>query len=463
MVENSRGCLYFRRFWRLVLLAGAGLTTLMLAGCAARLALPPTAIPPQFPDLVFPDVPPDLQRSTVAPQHDLAWRWLQAGDTRNAEKGFAAILKISPTFYPSEAALGLVKLATRDYNDALAHFDQTLQRSGVYLPALLGRAETLLALKRDVDALGTFQAALAVDGSLDPAKRWVEVLQFRLLQANLSNAQNAAEAGRNAEAIAAYQQAIAASPQSAFLYRELGAVERKNGNPDAALEHYQKATELEPSDPSAWRGIGEILEARDDYPAAVEAYGQSIALEPSTAIQERITRLRVQLALARMPAEYRQIPASPALTRGELAALVGVRFEKLLEGMGPGAAVVVTDTREHWAAPWIFSVTRAGVIDAYPNHTFQPLSIVRRSDLAQVVSQLLNLIGRRNPAVAASWKKAQPTIADVGPGNLNYGAVSLAVQSGVMPLLEGGTFQMSRPVSGAEGATTIERLEKLMP
>jgi len=399
----------------------------------------------------------------VVPQHDLAWRWLQAGDTRNAEKGFAEVLKISPTFYPSEAGLGLVKLASQDYDDALAHFDRALQRSDVYVRALLSRAETLLALKRDADALGSFQSALAVDGTLDLAKRWVEVLQFRLLQANLANARNAAEAGRSAEAIAAYQQAIAASPQSAFLYRELGAIERKNGNLDAALEHYQKATELEPSDPSAWRGIGEILEARDDYPAAVEAYGQSIALEPSAAIQERITRLRALLALARMPAEYRQIPESPALTRGELAALVGVRFEKLLEGSGPGAAVVVTDTREHWAAPWIFAVTRAGAMDAYPNHTFQPLSIVRRGDLAQVVSQVLNLIARRNPAVAASWKKAPPTIGDVGPGNLNYGAISLAVQSGVMPLLEEGTFQISRPVSGAEGVAAMERLEKLMP
>jgi tetratricopeptide (TPR) repeat protein len=463
MRENFRGCPYPRRFWRQALLAGAGLTALMLAGCAARLALPPTGIPPHFPDFVFPEVPPDLQGSTVVLQHDLAWRWLQTGDTRNAEKVFTEVLRLSPTFYPSEAGLGLVRLAGQDYTGALAHFDRALQRSAVYVPALLARAETLLAVKRDADALGSFQAALAVDGSLDVAKRWVEVLQFRLLQANLSSARDAAEAGRSAEAIAAYQQAIGASPQSAFLYRELGAVERKNGNVDAALDHYQRATELEPSDPSAWRGIGEILEGRDDYPAAVEAYGRSIALEPSAAIQERITRLRALLALARMPAEYRQIPESTALTRGELAALVGVRFEKLLDGIGPGAAVVVTDTRQHWAASWIFAVTRAGVMDAYPNHTFQPASIVRRSDLAQVVSQLLNLIARRNPAVASSWKKASPTIADVGPGNLNYGALSLAVQSGIMPLLDGGTFQASRSVSGAEGVAAIERLERLLP
>jgi hypothetical protein len=37
------------------------------------------------------------------------------------------------------------------------------------------------------------------------------------------------------------------------------------------------------------------------------------------------------------------------------------------------------------------------------------------------------------------------------------------VRSGVMPLLDGGTFQASRSVSGAEGVAAIERLERLLP
>ena len=101
-------------------------------------------------------------------------------------------------------------------------------------------------------------------------------------------------------------------------------------------------------------------------------------------------------------------------------------------------------------------------MDVYPNHTFQPGGIVRRSDLAQTVSQLLNLISQRNPVLAEKWKASRLEIVDVDPGNLNYAAKSVAVESGVLPLLEGGTFQLSRPVSGSEAAAAIERLETLL-
>ena len=432
-----------------------------LTACAVRLAPPPAEAPPQFPDLVYPDTPAELQKSGVVSQHDVAWRWLQAGNPQNAEKGFAAVLKIQPAFYPAETGLGLVKLAGNDYEAALEHFDRVLARAGAYAPALVSRGEAQLALKRDQDALQSFQAALAVNPALELAKSRVEVLQFRLLQANLSSARQAASAGRAEEAIGAYQEAIAASPQSAFLYREIADVERQSGNVDSAFDHYRKATELEPNDASAWREIGEILEARDAYAAAVEAYRQAVTLEPSAETQERMSRLQALLALVGLPAEYRRIAASPAITRGELAALVGVHFEKLLE-TGPTDAFVVTDTQADWAAPWIFAVTRAGVMDVYPNHTFQPGGIVRRSDLAQTVSQLLSLISQQNPVLAEKWKASRLEIVDVDPGNLNYAATSVAVESGVLPLLEGGTFQLSRPVSGSEAAAAIERLETLL-
>lgn len=443
-------------------LAGLLFAALTLADCAARLSPPPPAVPPQFPDLLFPEVPAELERSGLAAEHDGAWRWLQAGDLGRAASGWAAVLKKSPAFYPAETGLGSVNLVRMSYQEALERFDRTLERSRAYVPALVGRGEALLALRRDADALGSFQAALAANGSLELPKRRIEVLQFRLLQANLASARQAAESGRNDEAIAAYQVAIAASPQSAFLYRDLAAVEHKAGNVDRALEYYQKSTELEPNDASAWRDIGEILEARNEYAAAIEAYRQAVTFEPDGEIQDRVSRLQVLLALARMPAEYRHIPEAPVITRGELAALVGVRFETLLADTRATAAVVVTDTDGHWAASWIFAVTRAGVMDVYPNHTFQPRSFVRRSDLAQTVSQLLGLILPRSPTLTEKWKISSPQIADVGPGNLNYPAVALAVESGVLPLLEGDSFQLSRSVSGSEAVAAIERLEKLM-
>src|SRR5207253_9231989 len=109
----------------------------------------------------------------------------------------------------------------------------------------------------------------------------------------------------------------------------------------------------------------------------------------------------------------------------------------------------------------IMSVARAGVMDGYENHTFQPRAAVRRSDLAQAVSRLLKLIAARQPALLKEWQGRQAKMADVGVSNLNYADASLAVSAGILPLADGGLFQLSRPVSGAEAIDAVTRLEHL--
>ena len=52
-------------------------------------------------------------------------------------------------------------------------------------------------------------------------------------------------------------------------------------------------------------------------------------------------------------------------------------------------------------------------------------------------------------------------MSDVGVSNLHYADASLSVAAGVLPLAEGGVFQLSRPVSGAEAIDAITRLERL--
>jgi hypothetical protein len=123
--------------------------------------------------------------------------------------------------------------------------------------------------------------------------------------------------------------------------------------------------------------------------------------------------------------------------------------------------VVVTDTRGHWASQWIMDVARAGVMDPYPNHAFAPDAAVRRVDLARAVARVLEIVARANPAGAKIWRDARPEIADVSAANFNYPDAAAAVASGVMPLLDGGRFDLSRPVSGPEATEAIARLEAL--
>ena len=435
------------------------LLTMVIASCAARTVPPPVVMAPRHPDFMFPMVPQGASPVQAA-RIDRAWEYLQADNFRAAERELQAAIKQQPDFHPAEAVFGYLELARKDAKDAVARFDRALQAEPRYVSALVGRGRALLELGRDGEALGSFETALKTDPSLTDLTGRIEVLRFRAVQDNLARAKAASDAGRWADARMAYAQAIVASPESAFLYRELALVEQKANEPTLALANFRKAVSLDGSDSRSIAQIGALLEAQGDVTGALDAYEKARAIDPGEVAAERLVKLRDAVALAKLPEEYRVIPALTVVTRGEVASLLGVRLAPLLARTRP-RQVVVTDGRGHWAQQWIQAVVRAGVMDTQPNYTFQPNGRVRRGDMAQTVARVLNLIAANRPAAAKAWQGTKPKIADVSPGHLSYPAVSQAVASGVMPLTETGGFQLLRPVTGNEVIDIVSRLEAL--
>ena len=386
--------------------------------CAPKRLPPPTPGAPRFPEFVFPSAPDGLAAPAILAQHQTGWQYLQSGDTRNADRAFAAIVKTAPEFYPAEAGMGYA-------------------------------------------ALQAFEAALSADPTMTPLRSRVDVLRFRSAQQQIASARKAAEAGQFDESRRAYLAAIAASPQSAFLYRELAGVDRRAGDLASALVHAEQAVSLDPSDARALTAVAEIHEANHDWTKAADAYAAANTIEPGDALAAKADAMRERAAFDAMPEEYRAIESAATITRAQLAALLAVRLENLLRRARSSSGVVLTDTRESWAAPWILAVTRAGVMDAFPNHTFQPSTVVRRGDLAQAASRVLTLIAAEKPRVAARWSDARPRFPDVSPAHLSYPAAARAVASGVMTTVEGGAFQLNRPVTGAETLATVSRLDTL--
>jgi len=434
---------------------------LFVGACATRdpAVLPPAPVTPRYPDFHYPTVPRDAD-SIQATRIERGWRYLQADNQRNAEREFEGALKLQPSFHPAATGLGYLELARKDAKDAIAQFDRALESAADYAPALAGRGRALLELGRDGDALASFEAALKSDPGLSGLQGRVEVLRFRAVQDSLARAKSASDAGRWADARAAYGQAIAASPDSAFLYRDIALVERKAGEPALALEHFRKAVSLDPGDARSHAEIGRILDEQGDIAGALSAYEKARSIDPAEVPVERIAALRDAEALAKLPAEYRAIPSSESATRGDVASLIGNRLPALIAKARQRQAVI-TDVRNHWAQQWITEVVRAGVMDTQPNYTFQPNSRVRRVDLSQTVARVLALIAATRPERAKAWQNAKQKIPDVPPGHLSYGSVSQAVASGVMPLTDAGTFQLLRPVTGAEVVAVIGRLEAL--
>jgi tetratricopeptide (TPR) repeat protein len=432
---------------------------LLAAACTPSLVPAPIVTTPKFPDYTQPPVPQQLAASQALPRHERAWRFFQAGDARNTDAEIAAALKVDPGFFPAETLAGYLDLTRNDPKAALARFDKAVELSGTYTPALIGRGEALVVMEREGDAIAAFGAALAVDPNRTDLQRRIEVLRFRALERNLAAAREAAKAGRADDARRAYQSAIESSPESAFLYRELGAVERQSGAADPAISHFRKAVELDPSDAGSIAQVGELLEARGDDAGALEAYNKSLAVEPNDRVETRRDALIAKAELAKLPEEYRAIESATEVTRGDLAALIGVRLNELVLAMRSREPVVVTDVRGNWAENWITAVARAGVIEPYANHTFQPRATVRRADLAQAASRLLARLG--TPEQLRAWQNARAKFTDISQGHLAYPAASMAVAAGVMSTAPDGSFLPSRLVTGDEAVQTIQRLQAM--
>lgn len=433
----------------------------MVSACAPKTMPLPVAGANRFPEYIEPVAPPDLAASPAAHFGERAWRFLQAGDVRSADREVGAALKAAPAYFPAQAIAAYAALARKDAKGAASQFGRLVEAHPSYVPVLVGHGLALEAADDSVGAVAAYRRAIELDPTLPDIARRVDVLTLRGLQEELASARQASKDGRREDAIRAYRNAIAASPDSAFLYRELGAVE-KDAHPDDAIVHLKRAHDLDPVDPQVLVLLGDLYEQQGQLDAAVQAYADALSLEPDPSVTAKRDALRARLDREALPEQYRAIDDAKQVTRADLAALIGVRLSPLVQAAPVADIGVLTDVRGQWAERWIAPVARAGIIEALPNHTFQPRGVVRRVDLAQAVARLLNLVARSQPERARAWAEARGRFTDLTASHLAYPAVSMAVAAGVLEA-ESGAFQPSRVVAGSEAIDAVERLRRLTP
>jgi tetratricopeptide (TPR) repeat protein len=432
-----------------------------IAACTSH--KPPVVVAtPKYPDFPKLDVPPEVAASPeMRRQFDEGWQRLQADDLRGAAADFSDILKQSPDFYPAETALGYVAVAQKQFKDAVTHFAAAIAKNDRYMPAVQGEIDAALAGGDDAAAISGIQLLLTIDPSRDELRGRLDALRLRLVQSELTAAASAREAGRLADAQAILTRALQAAPSSSAVLRELASVELAQGSLDPAEEHARKAIQLDATDAESLAVLGNVLEKQGKTREAADTYKRAVAIDPRPAWRQKVDALVARANFEALPADYRAIPTAETVTRGQLAAMIGIDLKPLIDQAPKKPAVVITDVRTHWAAPWILPVAQASVMDVFANHTFQPNSAIRRSDLAQVVSQLLSLVGARRPNDLAAWRAARPKLVDVSAGYVSYRAIGMVVAAGAMKLDDDGKFWPSRAATGEEVVAAVARIRQL--
>ena len=123
-------------------------------------------------------------------------------------------------------------------------------------------------------AVTTFQDGLKAAPEKDP--------NIHLFWARMGEAYDLA--GRNDEAINAYQQAIAAKPDNPSYYNNLGNILGRTGKIDEARAAYTKCAELDPPNAAmAWRNFGISLYQAQRMVEAIEPLKKATELDPKSA------------------------------------------------------------------------------------------------------------------------------------------------------------------------------------
>ena len=439
-----------------LLLYVAWLLVVSAAACTSRA---PVVTSPEFPDFVFPYAPTEYADSTSSEAQSRAWVYLQSGDLAAAEERFEIIVARDPNFYPASAALGWTRMAQGFSEAAIHEFQAVIEEHSTYVPALVGLGEAFLEVDRPDMALENFEAAIRVDPSLARITESLGGLRLRVMRNRLGEARMAAEKGALEEAEELYELVIQDSPESGFLYVEMALLKQRRGRLDEALIEIRRAIGLDRNDGVSLVVEGDLLEALGEFAAAEEAFRRADAVDPSPETALRLARAEERRRLARLPAQYHAIPERATVSRGELAALVGVQLEGLLDEASVSEVTpIITDSRGHWASQWILLLTRTRVMSVDAAYRFEPERLVNRGELSATVANVLDLLG----SLDESERDARVRISDMSTQHLFYQSAVLAVDVGVLSTYSDGAFRPAAEVSGVEAVDAVQLLRSLV-
>jgi cytochrome c-type biogenesis protein CcmH/NrfG len=103
------------------------------------------------------------------------------------------------------------------------------------------------------------------------------------------------DAGRYAEAVPFYQQAIALDPKNVNVSTDLGTALYYSGRPDEALAQYEKSLAVDPNHAQTLFNQGIVrLDGKQDAPRAIQSWEKLLAVNPNYPERDRVQQLLEQ-------------------------------------------------------------------------------------------------------------------------------------------------------------------------
>ncbi|MBF2019560.1 MAG: tetratricopeptide repeat protein [Hydrococcus sp. C42_A2020_068] len=187
-------------------------------------------------------------------------------DYDRALAAYEQALKIRPEYGEAWQGKGDVFQAQKRYKESLIAYEKAIQIQPNRWQPRLGRAQVLDKLGKNQEAIETYKKVIKIKPNL--AEAWLGLAQVQM------------ELNQYSEAIASYDRLLKMQPENSLAWYQQGWAWQNLREYEKAIKSYDKAVDIKPDLSSAWYQKGNVLMNLEKYEKAVEAYAKAVQFQP---------------------------------------------------------------------------------------------------------------------------------------------------------------------------------------
>jgi tetratricopeptide (TPR) repeat protein len=433
-----------------------------------------------FPDLLFllllftlacapkvVQVPPrqnyvDPLRNTdlpATPAYQTGYQEYLQGNQTKARASFLELIRKRPDYYPAYLALAYSYSSEEKQDYAESYVRKALDVHADYPQAHFFLSNILEAKQDYAGALSELNEIEKIDPQYPALGQAQNILKLKVTEQYLNTGRRLADQNPD-EALKYLKAAHDMAPEITQIPGEIAAILLKKDNCQEAIEYLKIAVERSPDEVVLKTQLAECYMKLNEYQSARTLLEElAVQMPEDASIKQRLEEVKKSMYIEGLPAEYQNIPSTPEITRSQFAAYLDINLESLQKFRSEGQQIAV-DIIGNWAQNYIQKVVNLGIMDVYPNRTFQPNQPLTKLELAKAVSRILEIIELGGKHHFSS--NSPVDIPDVPPSHIYYSLVAKPVAQGVISLDADGRFHLSRRVSGAEVLSVVNKLKTIM-
>lgn len=386
------------------------------------------------------------------------WKLIEEG---KGKKAYLKLKKMDPNSFFTSVSTGYSLLLMGNLEQAELWFKKALSIKKESSSPHVGLAQILEKKENLKGAFSEWREAY----NLNPQNVNVKLKLDRLKNVNtekaLKEASNYISSNDVENGIKSLEEVLFYSPELVPARIQLVELLEKSGRELECISHLEIISRSQPENLSIKRKLGLLYLKNENYERAYDLFKELSDLDPKDReMKELLMKAENALLSLKLPLAWKDIPSKRAITRGDLAGLIAVKFQKLFKDLYIKPPIIV-DISNHWAQNFILQVTSLEIMDVYPNHAFYPEDFISRQNFAVAIYRLIDVIERLGKNIYGKLEFKKAEIKDIPFEHTLRTAIEKIACFGIMKVKEDGYFKPGEPISGSEAISIISFVYEL--